>query len=405
MIPSSLFNQEGIDVGEGRRSLAYLYGLSDFFSFVFEDTETINLLMEANAVSASEIYSRFLQMTSSFSLEDVQTHTASSISLVLLKESDRIGTTTKYKINKPIASVKCLANRPFLPSQILEPEVDFRLIQEDLQSCIVQFARPLSEYSFSRRNTSQGEEIAIWAVDAHIDEQLMYTHFGKLIKITPQKSSEAFSNFIYGLYFLYQNGPTLQVMERGLNLLLGIPLSRKEEAVIDIRNYLETDNYLVITDTNQYLLPPGVTPSVRVGETLQIGQSLSRWVELNDHLTKDHWWINISIPSSIIRRMPSGQQTRIAETGSPFDKMFQEYLYKNTFLIKINVNILSSSSYFEEIDTLVNKIKPGYTTPLYVWRVEIDEDNFGIEDDSLSIVEETSLMTSINSQPIDSCAI
>lgn len=405
MTPSSLFSQEGIDVGEGRRNLTYLYGLSDFFSFVFEDTETLNLLMEANAVSASEVYSKFLQMTSSFSLEDVQTHTLSSISLVLLKESDRLGTTTKYKINLPISKVKYLANRPFLPSQILESEVDFRLIQEDLESCVVQFARPLSEYSFSRRVSSQGEEVAIWAVDALIDDQLMYTHFGKLVGITPQKSSEAFSNFIYGLYFLYQNGPTLQVMERGLNLLLGIPLSRKKEVVIDIRNYLETDNYLIITDSNQYLLPPGVTPSIRVGETLAVGQSLSKWVELNDHLTKEDWWINISIPRSIIRRIPSGQQTRIAEAGSPFDIMFREYLHKNTFLIKINVNILSSSSYVEDIDPLVNKIKPGYTSPLYVWKVEIDEDSFGAEEDLLSIEEEASLMTSINSQPIDSQAI
>lgn len=62
-LPISTFNPEklGIDISATQRNLTYLYGLTDFFNFVFQDTATLNLLLTANATEAAEIYSKFLQ--------------------------------------------------------------------------------------------------------------------------------------------------------------------------------------------------------------------------------------------------------------------------------------------------------------------------------------------------------
>ena len=79
---------------------------------------------------------------------------------------------------------------------------------------------------------------------------------------------QTFKNYISGLYYVYSGGPTLDLIKKGLNLALGIPICRGNETVLDIRNYLETDQYIIITDQNQYVIPYGLTPLVNVGDSL-----------------------------------------------------------------------------------------------------------------------------------------
>ena len=70
--PLSSFSEQGLDVGADDRNMTYLYGLSDFFTFIFEDTNKTNLMLEANAIKASDIYSHFLQLSSSISLDCIK---------------------------------------------------------------------------------------------------------------------------------------------------------------------------------------------------------------------------------------------------------------------------------------------------------------------------------------------
>lgn len=375
MLPISLFSEEGVDVGDNSRNMSYLYGLSDFFSYVFEDTETINVMMEANAVSASEVYSNFLQITSSLTISGIQDRTGASIKLVLVKDSDVIGSTPKYKIDIPIYSAKFLANRPFLPTKLLENEVDFRITQIDSESCFVEFARPLSEYAFSQRPTTDGsKEYAIWATNVNVDSQLMYRYYGKILGVTPEISSEQFSNFVYGLYYLYFNGPTLQIMEQGLNLVLGVPLTRTAGFVLDIRFNVESGKYIIITDTDQYLLPLGIPPSVSIDEFVEVGTPLAKWIELQDFVSGGKWWLDVSIPKSIIRALPGNQPNNFATEGSNFDYLMTNYLYKNTFLVRINVGSFQVNKYFSYLSEILYNAKPSYTQPVYVWRLDMGKD-------------------------------
>lgn len=405
--PQSTFNSDGFDIGSQGRNMTYLYGLSDFFSFIFEDTETANLMLEANAIKASEIYSRFLQLTSSITLSGIQEFVGSGIELIFITDEDQIDVLPKFKINKPISSAKFLANRPFLPTQILEEDVDFRIIQSDTDSCILQLAKPIEEYEFSRRPlTEDTTQYAVWATDVVIDEQLMYKHYGKILGIKPEISSEQFSNFIYGLYYLYLNGPTLSVLEQGLNLVLGIPLPRNLSKVLDIRTNVDTGQYLVITDDNKYLLPVGVIPSIGIGDTVNIGVSIARWIELKDFISDGKWWINVSIPAEIIRSKPKSQMDRFAKEGSRFDQLMSEYLYKNTFLIRINVGSFRDNRYFDYLADILSKSKPSHAQAVFVWKIDMSEDEFGfIEELSFTIEQKISTLRSINSHPINEIAI
>jgi hypothetical protein len=402
-IPLSSFGLDGIDVGSYNRNLSYLYGLSDFFTFIFEDTDTLNLMLETNAVKASEVYSKFLQLTSSMTLASIQENVGSGLELILINDIDQLGRLPEFKINKPYNSAKFLANRPFLPTLLLEAEVDFTITQSDTESCILRFARPISEYKFSQRPLESGAiQYAIWATDVAIDEQLMYKYYGKLLGVRPEVSSDQFSNFIYGLYYLYINGPTKTVLEQGLNLVLGIPLPRTQSEVLDIRLKVDTGQYLIITDDREYLLPMGVTPAVGVGDVVGVGVSIAKWIELKDFISDGKWWLNVSIPADIIRHKPKSQLDRFAKVGNRFDQLMTEYLYRNTFLIRINVGSFQDNTYFDYLSDIFSKGKPTHTQAVFVWRIDMGEDEFGfIEELSFTITQINTILRSINSHPIN----
>lgn len=407
IVPQSIFNQDGVDIGQDTRNMSYLYGIADFFSYVFEDTSNINLLLEANAVSASDIFSKFLQLTSSLTLAGVQTSVGTSIKLILISDSDQIDALPKFKVDVPISSAKFISNRPFLPTELLEEGVDFRIVQSDISSCVIQFARPIADYKFSKRPTPTGSsEYALWLTDAILDEQLMYKHFGSILGVKPEVSSEQFSDFIYGLYYLYLKGPTLRVLEQGLNLVLGIPLPRSSSTVLDIRIKVDTNQYFIITDNEQYLLPTGINPAVAIGDTIGIGTTLGKWVEVKDFITDGKWWINVGIPSTIIPIRPLSQLDRFALEGTRFDQMMTEYLFRNTFLISINVGAFNTNKYFEYISDIIEKVKPTNAQPIFVWNIDMtDNDLIGLEELDFYINQISGIISAINSFPINDYVI
>jgi hypothetical protein len=62
-MPRSNLSITGLDFGRASKNLTYYYGLSDFWSSIFEDSDKIDLLLEATSQELSDIYSRFLQLT------------------------------------------------------------------------------------------------------------------------------------------------------------------------------------------------------------------------------------------------------------------------------------------------------------------------------------------------------
>ena len=405
LLPTSIFSSSGVDVNNGRRNMAYLYGLSDFFTTVFQDTDVLNLLLETSALKASDIYSRFLQMTSSLSLESIQTTMSVQIKLVFItQETDEIGISSYTIEDNTVVNAAFLANRPFLPTEVLEQGVDFQFYQTATGTTLY-LARPISEYNFSQQITSDGyTKYAVWLADAVVDEQLISNYYGNLLGILPEPSSELFSNYIYGLYYLYYNGPTLNSIQKGANLALGIPLSRAAtETVLDIRDYLDTNQTLIITDQNQYLLPPTVPATVTIGQTLTLGEAVAQIVQIEDWIENGVWWVNVGIPTSIISTLPTSQTNRLANTGTFYYQLMDQYLKHNTFLIKINVGAFQDDQYFGTMFEIIQNSKPAHSQPIYVWNVNvgIDQGSFNLDDSSLTITTPTTPVYAINSWAIN----
>lgn len=370
------FSDSGLDVGLNATNMTYLYGLSDFFSVMFEDTSTINLLLEAETSVASEVYSRFLQYTSTLSLEGIQETTNCQVKLVMLSSKDAVqGEINTYVLPENIRATKYIANRAFLPTELLDENVEYLITQRDDGKCQIKFAKPLNNYSLPLRLLSDGvtEQRALWFVDAELDEKMISTYYGNLIGVSPENASERFADFVYGLFYVYMHGPKLETLSRGLNLALGIPVARSVEEVLSIRTYLETDQYLVICNQNQYLIPYGLEPSISEGDTLELGQPLAQWVEIKDYEHDGDWWINLHLPERLIPQVPEGQKDRYATKGSHFDYLMRNYLKKHTFLVRVKVTTFKNIQQFVQISDIIKRAKPCYTEAIYVWTVDSTE--------------------------------
>lgn len=376
------FTDSGLVLGNNDTNMTYLYGLSDFFTVMFQDTSTVNLLLEAESEVASEIYSRFLQYSSSLSLTGIQEATNSTIKLIYLSSADAVaGETNTYVIPENIQSARFLANRPFLPTELLDDSVDYSVTQQTDGTCWVKFAKPISSYALPNRLLSDGftQQYALWFVDAVVDEQMISKFYGNLLGVAPENASTQFADFVYGLYYVYMHGPNLETLARGLNLVLGIPVARAVETVLSIRKYLETDQYLVVCDQNQYLIPYGLAPTVFEGDVLAIGESLSLWVELKDYEKDGDWWVNLHIPEKLIPEVPLGQKDRYATKGSHYDYLMRNYLKTHTFLVQVNVANFKNLQQYAQISDVINRAKPAYTEAIYIWAIT-DNETINIKD-------------------------
>lgn len=281
------------------RSYAYLYGLSDFWVKVFQESEVPEVTLEAQTVLLSEIYSKFLQRTSGISLESVQQTVGSSLQLALVDLSTETGSGPyTYRLPESVSSTAFLADRPILSTNQFLPSVHFNLSEDGSH---ITFPKKVTSYPFAQRSTvTGGTVVALWFSNATLDEKLIADNYGDLLSISPQSSTDAFYNYVYGMYHLRAKGPTLSEISTGFNLSIGIPSARNTETVLDVRRMADTGNHLVITDQNSYEVPYGLPAKYAAGEVIPQGRSVADWVEIADYKSNKSAWMGLRLPSRLI---------------------------------------------------------------------------------------------------------
>lgn len=380
-------SDEGLVLSPSVNALTYAYGLSDFWASMFEDPERVESILEANTFLCADVYSKFLQLSSTLSLDDIQSSLGYQCKLVFISDTDylpRHDRPNTYKLDSKILSTEHIYNRPFLPTRALDKVQDFHI---DIDEGVISFANDIFTSGFPARLLPDGStQIAMWFIDCKIDEALVADFFARHIGIEPARASDAYKSFVYGMYFLFTQGPNIDILRSGLNLVLGIPLSREEEIVLDTYKDTVTDSWIVLTDENQYILPYGLTPAVSAGDQLRRMQELADWVEVSDYKNKDEWWINLLIPEDILPYIPAAavgiEHNRYATPGSYAYEVMSKYLKHNTFLVKINVDSFRTSESFTSIAEILKQIKPAHTYPIYVWSVSKQEEELYPDDDS-----------------------
>lgn len=366
---------------DGGFNYAYMYGISDFWVTLFEDPSLNQRLLEAQSVSLSEVYSRFLQLTSTMSLEDISVGVGSDIELMLV-EQESVGTEDRtFKLSKNFSSVKVVSDRPFLPQLSLEQSVDYE-IEQRTDGSYITFSKPLLDYGFPFVLSESGLwRFALWASNAVVDEQLISKVYAPLVRVNPDFSSNMYKDYVRGLFFLYMNGPSLALMEQGMSLAIGVPLARTSETVLLTAMDAQSGKWIVVTDRNSYTLPYNLAPTVVVGQVLSQGDTISRVIEIKDYLTDSEWWLNVYIPASILPTTDSFAGGGTAVPGSDIDYVMRTYLRTHTFLVKVNWVPGFNTNGFTNLKQIISNVKPAYTVGVYAWSVPLEADEFETDDD------------------------
>lgn len=423
----------------------YIYGLVDFWAFMFQDKDLLDKTLEAQSYQLSEMYSRFLQLCSSVSLFDIRSTFHSDIKLMLLDETDLVGsgleTSTqrvsfRYRLPFKALMAKFLMDKPMLPGVVLQEDVHFRLGSEGTelelfttlggeQTAFVSRAirktltvKAVSGNLVSFKNTlytktygetevlpkvNQEVEVSvtqwsIWITDVEIDEQVVYNYFGKFVGVTPATSTDLFRDFIRGLYYLYSGGPTLDLLKRGLNLAIGLPFARQTEQVLAITFDDESGNYSVTTANNSYTIPYGIDPAtmitlstgeiipgLKVGDVLLAGYEVLALVQIWDYRTpgRQDWWLNLAIPTYLIPSWAATHpnQPMIAVPNGEIDYYMRKYLKTHTFYVRIEAVAALATASMTEIIRHLDYAKPTHTMPIYAWAVPTIQDNLDDEEE------------------------
>ena len=102
-------------------------------------------------------------------------------------------------------------------------------------------------------NTREAITNQLWAEETISDQLALYKNFGFPIQVQ-QENSEEFKNVLQGLWYAYWNGPSLDNIVRGLNLVFDLPFAPMDGVVSNIS--LPDPAFLVGTVASSTNAPP-----------------------------------------------------------------------------------------------------------------------------------------------------
>ncbi len=127
-------DQDGIERRVIRQDLSQVYGLGDFWFDIFEDSDVVQDLLGAQAITHADLYSRMLQLFTGISLDGMAQALHSELKLEILElDPLQLLSQTEFPLPESVISSRFIGNTPVLPSVILEKGVDY-VISEDGKS-------------------------------------------------------------------------------------------------------------------------------------------------------------------------------------------------------------------------------------------------------------------------------
>lgn len=355
--------------------MAYYYGLSDFWLQIFADQDIVDSLLEVSTQQLGDAYGGFLQRAGNLSLRTIQESYNSQLKLFLFNPADAIDglTGSVFKLPERTTKIDFIMNRPMLPTISLSQGVHFEISEDYTQ---ISFYKPLAELGFPQRVTAEGvTQFALWASNVCIDEDIIYSQFGRAVGMTQDRAIGNYKDFVNGLYFLYSHGPVINYIQAGVNLALGIPTVRANERVMNVLQNPINGHWEILTATNFYDIPYGFQPDVAVGDDLIEGTQLINWVDIKDYQKSGEWWYNTFIPGELT----GGVQYPPVQPNTDMAYIMRNYLKYNTFMVLFQQTGVDLKGYYTVSD-VIWRARPSHTFPVFVWRAPMGDEIVYITD-------------------------
>jgi len=158
---------------------------------------------------------------------------------------------------------------------------------------------------------AQVTQQAFWALDTLVDRLTLSNNFGTLIGVE-RDSSEGYRAFLRGVFQLYVLGPVLARIESAMNVILGMPVVRDEDEVLDgtdtttstLKDYVFTlrpdGSRATYEFTKGAPIRDDVLDAGNIGVlTFQSFEPLTTGVTVTDYVQSPDWWHGVTIPTEL----------------------------------------------------------------------------------------------------------
>lgn len=167
--------------------------------------------------------------------------------------------------------------------------------------------------------TSPSPEV-LWAECSMVDNtDAIQDNFGRFVGIGPEDLANtrlAYLSAVKGLWYAITNGPTVENIRLGLQILLGLPFAEERGVIIDIRDDFSTEagtgltlGRMVVEELDEadqptgrrqfYFYPttvglednPATEEAYKVGDIIERWAPISQGVEVTDYVKDPTWWL------------------------------------------------------------------------------------------------------------------
>lgn len=271
------------------------------------------------------------------------------------------------RVGRQVASVPVLQNKVDVPSSVMIEGIDHIVGSGILAS--------RTAFGMSSLGPTETRTRAMWAEKALIDAETPYRNFGVLIDFY-RTNSEAYRLALQGLWYTFWTGSTPGNLQRGLQILLGLPYARNAGTVSAL-----SLTEIQITDPRGqvlvYAIPSGLTATVALAEEVARFASLTTGVRIIDR-NNEPGFVATRLGLSGISRYLTDTAT-IAQ-GSPEETRAFALLEHHLFLPQVLTQALTSRISVSELVTFLDNMKPKWTDYVFSFNEDADDTIYCSED-------------------------
>jgi hypothetical protein len=358
-----------------RDGTEFLNFLSDFWTSVWADRRYLTTAVGAQVEGLFRLYLQAVRVAAPDVVDTFNLFEEDFWNIFTLRREEALDEDRKtYLLPERYVRAPFLYNKIFNPTLVLQEGVDYVLEVNTLNSTITFASDPFVTYTGLASDGPDGLAIALFAPKVLVDNDDLYTRFGALVNIV-QPSGELYRQLIRGALSLYNNGPVLFLMNAGLNLAAGYPVSREFDRVVGI----DDDGSVYVIQTAKglrYEVPLVATLSVRVDTELRPFSTFVEDVALLDYISHPQWWkggpANTDPDFRAVTYIPEELAPDLDDTlrddFDVIDHLFETYFKYHTFGFRVNTLAVQNFDALEAFFNLVFELKPTHTSP-YVNRL------------------------------------
>jgi hypothetical protein len=266
------------------------------------------------------------------------------------------------KVSKAIVSIPSLRDLVDNPTLVLVEDVDY-VVQGGILSVRTGF--PLASLGPTDARLRQ-----MWAETTRVDRETPYRNFGVLIDFY-RSNSEAYKLALQGLWYAFWTGSTPGNLQRGLQILLGLPFAKKAGTVTRV------DTVLAVIDVTDprgqiitYSIPTGLSPTVVRGDSVARFDSLTTGVSIIDRNNQPGFVASLLGRAGIDRFLTSNATFG---PGNTDETKALTLLENHLFLPQVLTEAIVSRVNVTELVTFLDNMKPSWTEYIFSFAVSEDE--------------------------------